>query len=100
MRNSVVATVAAGILAAAYGYVVWILLDRFAFAENPKGNWDHALTIFNSISAIGFAAIGVLLGTTVQQTNVIKAEKEKVAAEKERLWLKKKRSRLKEPHDG
>jgi len=88
MGKTMVAMIAAVILAVAYGVVVWLLLDRFAFAENPKGNWDHALTIFNSVSAIGFAAIGVLLGTTVQQTNVAKAEKEKAVAEKETVAVK------------
>ena len=32
--------------------------------------WDHLVVIFNSIQAMAAAALGVLLGTTVQQARV------------------------------
>ena len=45
-----------------------------------SANWDRSLVIFNALSAIGFAAIGVLLGTKVQEVNVAKAETDKEKA--------------------
>ena len=62
-----------------YVLVACVLLYRFGLGDGA-GNWERALTIFNAFSAIGFAAVGVLLGTTVQQVNVANAQKDAVNA--------------------
>ena len=72
--------IAAWILTGIYVLVAVLLLQRFGFGDGSGGNWERALTIFNAFSAIGFAAVGVLLGTTVQQVNVANAQKEAVDA--------------------
>jgi len=56
------------------GYVGFLIL-KFVLGDGADKNWEHALVILNAVSAIGFAAVGVLLGTTVQQVNVANAEK-------------------------
>lgn len=71
---------AAWILTGFYVLVAGILLYRFGLGDGSGGNWERALVIFNALSAIGFAAVGVLLGTTVQQVNVANAQKEAVNA--------------------
>ncbi len=59
-----------------YFVVAAVLLWRFGLGDGAGGNWERALVVFNSLSAIAFAAVGALLGTTVQQVNVAKAQKE------------------------
>lgn len=68
--------VAAALLTVFYLGTAWYLLNHFALPANPEGNWERALTLLNGIAAIGFAAAGVLLGTSVQQVNVASAQKE------------------------
>jgi putative transposase len=48
--------------------------------SNPVGNWDHALTVFSGAASAGFTAIGVLLGTAVQQVNVSNGQADARAA--------------------
>jgi len=72
--------IAAWLLTGLYVVVALVLLSRFGLGDGSGGNWERALTIFNAFSAIGFAAVGVLLGTTVQQVNVSNAQNQAVAA--------------------
>ena len=46
--------------------------------------WDHLVVIFNSIQAMAAAALGVLLGTTVQQARVYEANARAKLFENER----------------
>src|SRR5262245_25913770 len=76
--------------AAAYLLVLAILLWQFGFGGYPlsqpwndNGSWDHAIALFNSLSAIGAAAIGVILGTKIEQTKVETAKKETAEAKKD-----------------
>lgn len=72
--------IAAAVLTIIYfGFVVG-LLYHFAWTDNAVGNWERALVIFNGVASIGFAAAGVLLGTTVQQANVSNARRDAAEA--------------------
>ena len=74
-RQPIVTTIVALALAALYVAACWFLLRRFALDQRlPELQWQRALMIFSGISSVGFAAIGVLLGTTVQQMNVSAAK--------------------------
>ncbi len=75
-----VTPIAALILAITYLWFTWRIYSDFAMQEPPTGNWDHAMIIYNGITSVGFAAIGVLLGTQVQQTNVAQAQQEAARA--------------------
>jgi hypothetical protein len=68
--------VAATLITVFYLWLSWSLLNHFALSANPEGSWERALMILNGIGSLGFAAAGVLLGTSVQQANVVKAQKE------------------------
>jgi len=55
-----------------------------ASASLPKEEqfrWDHLVVVFNSIQTMAAAALGVLLGTTVQQARVDAAKSKAEAAE-------------------
>jgi hypothetical protein len=72
--------IAAAILTGLYMAVAIYLLVHFGLEWVTGGNWERASIIFNALSAIGFAAAGVLLGTTVQRVNVANAQRETVSA--------------------
>ena len=74
-------------------YIGASLFLLFCFAADnslPETSWQRALIIYNGIASVGFAAIGVLLGTSVQQVAVAAAKQDsakkteaiKAAAEK------------------
>ena len=69
-------TIAAWALTLMYLVFGAFLFQKFVLGDGPDKNWERALVIFNAVSAIGYAAVGVLLGTTVQQVNVANAKKE------------------------
>ncbi len=48
-----------------------VLVYHFGVQEN---NWDHTLVVYNAVSSVGFAAIGVLLGVKVQQVDLVNAK--------------------------
>lgn len=56
-------------------YVILWLFFLYAFGFGGKlpfslaGNWEHANALFNLLTSIGYAAIGVLLGTKVEKAN-------------------------------
>src|SRR5690348_802981 len=75
-KKSTAALVIAGLLTAAYLVFVGLLVVWFVVGDGADKKWDHAQIIFNALSAIAFSAVGVLLGTTVQQVNVANAKKE------------------------
>jgi len=71
---------AAALLLALYLYASWYLMGHFT-GTNAQGvpvvgelGWSRALVVYNGIASIGFAAAGVLLGTTVQQVNLAAAK--------------------------
>jgi hypothetical protein len=75
--------IAAWLFGGIYLLVLVVLLWQFGFGGYPlsqpwtdKGSWDHAIALFNSLSAIGAAAIGVILGTKIEQVKVETAKKE------------------------
>jgi hypothetical protein len=72
--------IAAAILTGLYVVVAIYLLVHFGLERIAGGNWERSILIFNALSALGFAAAGVLLGTTVQQVNVANAQRETVNA--------------------
>jgi hypothetical protein len=76
---------AAFVVAVVYLAVWGLLLWEFGLGGKPPfslagGNWDHAIALFNSLSAIGAAAVGVLLGTKVEQVKTETAKKDTEAA--------------------
>lgn len=74
------------------------LLDRFALDKPlPEESWSRALIIYNGIASVGFAAIGVLLGTSVQQVTVAAAKQE---AAKKTAAIKAAAEKLTSPHQG
>lgn len=83
-KRSIVTTIVALVLAALYVAASWYLLQRFALDKPlPELSWQRALIIFSGITSVGFAAIGVLLGTTVQQVNIAAAREQASAAKAE-----------------
>jgi len=66
--------IAALILSGVYLVLAIFLLFYGLYVNPPGNNWDHAYAIFTNIATAGFTAIGVLLGTAVQQTNVANAQ--------------------------
>ena len=83
-KRSLLTTLVALALTGLYIFACWFLVNRFAL-ENPlpDAQWQRALVIFSGISSVGFAAIGVLLGTTVQQVNVSAAREQAANAKAE-----------------
>jgi hypothetical protein len=66
------------------GFAVLCIYMIDASRSLPKDEqfrWDHLLVIFNSIQTMAAAALGVLLGTTVQQARVDAARAQAQAAE-------------------
>ena len=51
--------------------------------QTDKSNWDHAIVVYNALTSVGFSAVGVLLGTKVQQVNVDKANADTAQAKQE-----------------
>jgi hypothetical protein len=83
-----VTTIAAIILTLVYLGAAALLLSHFTWVDNPVGNWERALVIFNGIAAVGFTAVGVLLGTSVQQTNVANARSDAAQAKASEAQIK------------
>jgi hypothetical protein len=75
-RKSTIAIAAAVVLSAGYLCFAGYLFVKFVLGDGGGTNWDRAVVLFNAVSAIGFSAFGVLLGTTVQQVNLVNAKKE------------------------
>lgn len=71
-----IAMIAAAVVAVIYLVAAWYLFEKFALPAQPEGNWERALSIFSGISTVGLAAIGVLIGTSIQQGNVANAQKQ------------------------
>ncbi|MBP2511752.1 hypothetical protein [Sphingomonas sp. PvP018] len=78
-RLPVYTLVAAALLAVAWLIASWLMYERFVPPGQPEA-WDRALVLYNGLSAVGFTAIGVLLGTQVQQVNVAAARREAASA--------------------
>lgn len=72
----VVAYSVASVIVIIYSVFLFVLLKDMVFAAEPKGNWERALILLNTLSAVAFAAFGVLLGTSVQAIAVDTAKKE------------------------
>lgn len=69
-------------LLVAFGLLSWFMLDKGAtLPANAQHVWDRMLLIFNAVQTMAAAAVGVLLGTSVQQARVASAERR--AEEKE-----------------
>ena len=66
MPTNKVANVVAGIVAVVYLAMSFYLLDKY-----PE--WERTVVVYNALSAIAFSAFGVLLGSKVQEVNVVKA---------------------------
>jgi len=75
-KKSTAALWIAGVLSVGYLIFAGYLFLNFVRVAGDDKQWDHAVVLLNAMSAIGFSAFGVLLGTTVQQVNVANAKKE------------------------
>jgi hypothetical protein len=51
--------------------------------QTDKSNWDHAVVVYNALTSVGFSAVGVLLGTKVQQGNVDRANADTAQAKQD-----------------
>ena len=60
---------------------VYMIDASRTLAKDEQFRWDHLLVVFNSIQTMAAAALGVLLGTTVQQARVDAARAQAKAAE-------------------
>lgn len=74
--------------------ILCFAMIRAAMTVTPE-QWDHLVVVFNSVQAMAAAALGVLLGTTVQQARVdaangraALAEIRRAAAEEDQLKAK------------
>ena len=72
--------IAAAVIALVYLGASAFILYHFGVTNTPSGEWDHVIVIYNSITSVGFTAIGVLLGTQVQQVNLNAAKADTAAA--------------------
>jgi len=86
--SRVISSVFAAAIIAAYGWFVFELANTFIWVKDPVGQWDHALTIFSSLTAFASAAAGVLLGTAVQTANTATAQRDKAQAEQSQHRMK------------
>lgn len=75
-----VATIAALILIGVY---VAFLVALWGEAEAGELTWARHAILFNGLEALAFAAVGALLGTTVQRQVTKKAEEQAAGARKE-----------------
>jgi hypothetical protein len=79
--------IVASILALIYLLALLFLLSQFGLGGWPigmvitDGNYDRSVALFNALSGIGAAAVGVLLGTKIEKVKVENAEKKKEKAE-------------------
>jgi hypothetical protein len=65
-----------------FGWLCFYMVDASAnLPKDEQFRWDHLVVIFNSIQTMAAAALGVLLGTTVQQARVDAAKSKADAAE-------------------
>jgi hypothetical protein len=64
---------------------VWLCIAMIHAAKTASSTeWDHLVVVFNSVQTMAAAALGVLLGTSVQQAKVDAARSRAVAAETRR----------------
>ena len=85
---------AATLLIVFWMYATYQLYQDFIVAtKQPGGGWERAQAIYSGITSVGFAAIGVLLGTQVQQVNVAAARSD---ADKARLGEAKAKGAIKD----
>lgn len=76
--------VAALIILAAFAWLCRYLLVKGVPLEPAlQYQWDRMLIIFNAIQTMAAGAVGVLLGTTVQQARVASAEQRAQVNEEE-----------------
>jgi hypothetical protein len=79
--------IAASFFALIYFLVLLFLLSQFGLGGWPwskplfTGDFDKTVSFFNALSALGTAAVGVLLGTKIEQVKVEAAKKDKEKAE-------------------
>jgi hypothetical protein len=92
-KPSRLAITAAFIVVAGFAALCFAMI-RAAMTVSPE-QWDHLVVVFNSVQAMAAAALGVLLGTTVQQARVdaangraALAETKRAAAEEDQLKAK------------
>lgn len=74
--------VTAGILVVLYVAASWYMFAHFASEAGTDVGWQRGLIIYNGVASVGFTAIGVLLGTSVQQASTSASRS---AAESSRL---------------
>jgi hypothetical protein len=71
IAKSKISMVVAAVGAVLYLFVSGYLLAKFALDQHlPEVTWQRILIIFNGIASIGYASIGVLLGTSVHQVSL------------------------------
>jgi hypothetical protein len=87
-RSIIIPSITAAIILGGYIWFLWVLMENFVLVKDPVGHWDYAVTIFSSVSSLAFAAGGVLLGTSVQMTNVANAQRDKSQAEESQQRMK------------
>ena len=74
-KTPIITLFAALFIVALYIASSWFLLQHFVLTQAlPDLSWSRAMVIYNGIASAGFAAIGVLLGTSVQQVNLAAAQ--------------------------
>jgi hypothetical protein len=58
-----------------FGYLCQFMLSKsLTLRADEQFRWDRILMIFNAVQTMAAAALGVVLGTTVQQARVERAE--------------------------
>lgn len=73
------ALVAAIVLIVAWlGAMIWL---AFYHVDDQETKWSRLILLFNSLQAVGFGAVGALLGTKVQLPRVEAAEQRAAKAE-------------------
>ncbi|HMI41824.1 MAG TPA: hypothetical protein VK485_11420 [Sphingomicrobium sp.] len=66
----------------AFGWLCYFMIEKSqVLGPNEQFRWDRLLLIFNSVQAMAAAALGVMLGTAVQQGKVDTAEASAAKAE-------------------
>jgi len=79
-------TLVVGLLVlAGFGLLCFYMIEVSAsLPKDEQFRWDHLVVVFNSIQAMAAAALGVLLGTTVQQARVDAANSRAALSEEKR----------------
>jgi hypothetical protein len=65
-----------------FGWMCYHMIIQSAVIDNEshRFQWDRLMSIFNVVQAMAAAAVGALLGTTVQQARVQTAQAQAVGA--------------------